>query len=71
LQAQAAVGQQRGSVWAILVIIALVQTMLYFQMPDVILAGLRSDIGFVIWQVAFLAGWFAVWLIGRITKIKV
>jgi tight adherence protein B len=70
-QAQAAVGQQRGSVWAILAIVALVQTMLYFQMPDVILAGLRSDIGFVVWQVAFLIAWFAVWLIGRITKIKV
>ena len=71
LQAQAAVGQQRGSVWAILAIVALVQTMLYFQMPDVILAGLRSDIGFVVWQVAFLIAWFSVWLIGRITKIKV
>jgi Flp pilus assembly protein TadB len=71
LQAQAAVGQQRGSVWAILAIVALVQTMLYFQMPDVILAGLRSDIGFIVWQVAFLIAWFAVWLIGRITKIKV
>ena len=71
LQAQAAVGQQRGSVWAILAIVALVQTMLYFQMPEVILAGLRSDIGFVVWQVAFLIAWFAVWLIGRITKIKV
>jgi len=71
LQAQAAVGQQRGSVWAILAIVALVQTMLYFQMPEVILAGLRSDIGFVVWQVAFLTAWFAVWLIGRISKIKV
>jgi tight adherence protein B len=71
LQAQAAVGQQRGSVWAILAIVALVQTLLYFQMPDVILSGLRSDIGFVVWQVAFLIAWFAVWLIGRITKIKV
>ncbi len=71
LQARAAVGQQRGSVWAILVIIALVQTLLYFQMPDVILAGLRSDIGFVVWQVAFLIAWFAVWLIGQITNIKV
>jgi len=71
LQAQAAVGQQRGSVWAILAIVALVQTMLYFQMPDVILAGLRSDIGFVVWQVAFLIAWFSVWLVGRITKIKV
>lgn len=71
LQAQAAVGQQRGSVWAILAIVALVQIMLYFQMPDVILAGLKSDIGFVVWQVAFLIAWFSVWLIGRITKIKV
>lgn len=71
LQAQAAVGQQRGSVWAILSIVALVQTLLFFQMPDVILAGLRNDIGFVVWQVAFLTAWFAVWLIGRITNIKV
>lgn len=71
LQAQAAVGQQKGSVKAILGIVVLVQLFLYFQMPDVILAGLRSDIGFVVWQIAFLIAWFAIWLMGQITKIKV
>ena len=71
LQAQAAVGQQKGSVKAILGIIVLVQLILYFEMPEVILAGLRSDIGFVVWQIAFLIAWFAIWLMGKIANLKV
>lgn len=71
MQARAAVGQQRGSVWVIIVIIALIQVMMYFQMPEVILSGLRSEMGFVVWQVAGLLCWFAIWLIGRITRIRV
>lgn len=71
LQARAAVGQQRGSVWVIIVIIGLIQTMMYFQMPEVILSGFKSDAGFIVWQAAGLLCWFAIWLVGQLTRIRV
>ncbi len=71
LQAKAAVGQQRGSVWLIVLILAVIQVMLYFQAPDMVLAGLKSDGGFLVWQVAFVLIFSAVRLIARVTRIRV
>lgn len=71
LQAQGAVGQQRGSVWVILLVIVGIQTMMYLNQPEMVLAGLKSDWGFVVWQCAGLMCWLAVWLVGKISKIRV
>ena len=71
LQAKAAVGQQRGSVWLIIIILAVIQVMLYFQAPELVLSGLKSDGGFLVWQVAFIFIFSAVRLIERVTRIRV
>lgn len=71
MQAHAAVGQQRGSIWVIIAIVIGIQLMMYFQMPEIVLAGLKSEWGFLVWQGAALLCWFAVWLVGKVTKIRV
>jgi tight adherence protein B len=69
--AKAAVGLQRGSLFAVSGILVALQVYLAWIVPDLMMAGIRSKFGWHIWQGAGLCIVVAFIWVRRITNIKV
>lgn len=71
LTASSSVSQQRGSIWVIIGLIAALQSFMFFTAPDMVVGA---------WKSPSLAGWsqgalviiaFGVWLMNKITNIRI
>lgn len=69
--AVSAVGMQRGSIWIIVGMLCLMQIYLYFMYPQIVTAGIQSEMGWEVWQVGIAVILLGVFWVRQVTKIKV
>ncbi len=70
-QANAAVGMQRGSIYIIIFMLILMQFYMYYVYPSMIEAGLKSDMGWQIWQAGIIVILLGIFWVRQVTKIRV
>lgn len=69
--AQSAVALQRGSLMIIICILVLLQGYLYIVFPELIMNGIRSGVGWHVWQISIALIIIALFWVRHVTKIKV
>lgn len=69
--AQAAVGMQRGSIWVIVGILAAMQVYLFFVYPEAVTDAWNDELGWQVWQGAFILIFLGVFWVRQVTKIKI
>lgn len=69
--AVAAVGMQRGSIWAIIGLLFGLELYLYLSYPSLVVEAMKSDAGWQVWQFGLCAILLGIFWVRQITNIRV
>lgn len=71
LDAQSAVGMQRGSIWVIIGIMLALEGFIYKSSPTLIVGAFEDDVGWLVWQTAIIIILLGIFWIRQVTKLKI